>query len=112
MTAEDAQKNHAVDMARSQQLSIRLCVQQQCNTDNATGNPQPVYMRGTGVQGTTASTSTTVSSSANPSTSGQSVTFTATVTGPSGSTAVPTGSVSFLDGTTTLGIFLYCRAAS
>jgi hypothetical protein len=44
-----------------------------------------------------------VTSSQNPSAAGQSVTFTATVTGPSGDTTVPTGNVSFLDGTTTLG---------
>jgi hypothetical protein len=48
-----------------------------------------------------ASTTTTVSSSLNPATYGQSVTFTATVTPPAGTTA--SGSVTFLDGTTTLG---------
>jgi hypothetical protein len=48
-----------------------------------------------------ASTSTSVTSSANPSTFGQSVTFTATVrwSGP----VTPTGSVTFVDGGTTLG---------
>src|SRR5205823_3390487 len=45
-------------------------------------------------------TSTTVVSNNNPSTFGQSVTFTATVTN-SGST--PTGSVEFFDGATSLG---------
>jgi hypothetical protein len=40
--------------------------------------------------------------SPNPSTFGQSVTFTATVTGPSGTTP-PTGTVTFKNGTTTLG---------
>ena len=49
-----------------------------------------------------ASTTTTgVSSSLNPSTSGQSVTFTATVSDTSG--GVPTGSVEFYDGSTDLG---------
>jgi hypothetical protein len=72
-------------------------------TDNATGSPQPVYMQGTAVQNTGAASTTTLASSANPSTSGQSVTFSAVVTGPSGNTTVPTGTVSFLDGTTTLG---------
>jgi hypothetical protein len=48
-----------------------------------------------------ASTTTTVSSSLNPATYGQSVTITATVTPPAGTTA--SGSVTFLDGTTTLG---------
>jgi hypothetical protein len=48
-----------------------------------------------------ASTTTTVSSSLNPATYGQSVTFTATVTPPAGTTT--SGGVTFLDGTTTLG---------
>jgi hypothetical protein len=48
------------------------------------------------------SSATTVGSSLNPSTYGQSVTFTATVT-PSSGTGTPTGSVSFKDGSTTLG---------
>ena len=48
-----------------------------------------------------ASTTTGVSSSVNPSTSGQSVTFTATVSDTSG--GVPTGSVEFYDGSTDLG---------
>ena len=51
---------------------------------------------------TRASTTTTVVSSANPSVFGQSVTFTATVTG-STTVATLTGTVTFLDGTTTLG---------
>jgi len=46
-------------------------------------------------------TSTTVKSSLNPSTSGATVTFTATVK--SSGTTTPTGSVKFLDGTKTLG---------
>ncbi|MGO9228193.1 MAG: Ig-like domain repeat protein [Bryobacteraceae bacterium] len=44
-------------------------------------------------------TTTTVSSSANPSAAGQTVTFTASVTSSGGT---PTGTVTFLDGTTTL----------
>ena len=72
-------------------------------SDNATGSPQPIYMQGTSVQGTGTSSSTMLVSSLNPSAAGQSVTFTATVTGPSGNMTVPTGSVNFLDGTTTLG---------
>jgi len=43
-------------------------------------------------------TVTSLSASANPATSGQSVTFTATVTG-----SAPTGTVTFMDGATTLG---------
>ncbi len=46
-------------------------------------------------------TSTTLASSANPSTFGQSVTFTATVT--SGFKGTPAGTVNFFDGTTSLG---------
>jgi hypothetical protein len=48
-----------------------------------------------------ASTTTTLTSSSNPSTHGSSVTFTATVKAGSGPT--PTGSVTFKDGSTTLG---------
>src|ERR1043165_1355686 len=48
-------------------------------------------------------TTTTVSSSANPSIYGNSVTFTAVVSAGSGSVA-PTGSVEFFDGATSLGI--------
>src|SRR5439155_3438552 len=47
-----------------------------------------------------ATTTTALSSSPNPSTLGQSVTFTATVTGSGGT---PTGTVTFKDGATTLG---------
>jgi Glycoside hydrolase family 44/Bacterial Ig-like domain (group 3) len=50
---------------------------------------------------TSVSTSTSVGSSLNPSTTGQSVTFTATVSDTSG--GVPTGSVTFYDGSTDLG---------
>jgi hypothetical protein len=48
-----------------------------------------------------ANTSTTLTSSQNPSQYGQTVTFTATVTGQYGGT--PTGTVTFSDGSTTLG---------
>jgi hypothetical protein len=47
-------------------------------------------------------TTVNLTSSQNPSNSGQQVTFTATVT-PQGTNGTPTGSVTFLDGTTTLG---------
>ena len=46
--------------------------------------------------------STTLTSGTNPSVSGQSVTFTATVAASSGA-GTPTGTVNFLDGTTTIG---------
>lgn len=49
-----------------------------------------------------ASTTTTVSSSANPAVYGQSATLTATVT-PSSGTGTPTGTVTFSEGTTVLG---------
>jgi Bacterial Ig-like domain (group 3)/MBG domain (YGX type)/SdrD B-like domain len=48
-------------------------------------------------------TATTVASSLNPSTYGQSVTFTATVTPGTSSGFSPTGTVTFKDGSTTLG---------
>ncbi len=50
-----------------------------------------------------ASSTTALTSSANPSTSGQSVTFTATVAAVSPGSGTPTGTVNFLDGTTTIG---------
>jgi DNA-binding beta-propeller fold protein YncE len=49
------------------------------------------------------STTTAVSSSGNPSVFGQSVTFTATVTPVSPGTGTPTGTVTFLNGKTTVG---------
>ncbi len=49
-----------------------------------------------------ANTTTVVTSSLNPSTVGQSVTFTATLTAVSPGTGVPTGTVTFKDGSTTL----------
>jgi YVTN family beta-propeller protein len=68
---------------------------------NYSGDTDFVASSGTLVQsvGLTAST-TSVISSADPSTTGQSVTFTAVVTATSGS---PTGSVTFKDGAATLG---------
>jgi streptogramin lyase len=51
---------------------------------------------------TKASSSTAVVSSANPSTSGQAVTFTATVSAVAPGSGTPTGSITFLDGATTL----------
>src|SRR4029077_2513136 len=54
-------------------------------TDNASGSPQLVNLSGTGIGTTT----TVVASSVNPSTVGQSVTFTATVA-PSSGTGTPT----------------------
>jgi autotransporter-associated beta strand protein len=50
-----------------------------------------------------ASTTTTLSSSANPSGAGQAVTFTATVAVVSPGAGIPTGTVTFMEGTTTLG---------
>ena len=65
-------------------------------TDSGAGS----QVRATFVSSSPTSTTTTVSSSVNPSTVGQSVTLTATVAG-SGSS--PTGTVTFSDGATTLG---------
>jgi hypothetical protein len=50
-----------------------------------------------------ASTTNTLASNANPSVSGQSVTFTATVAVVSPGTEAPTGTVNFLDGSTQIG---------
>jgi cyclophilin family peptidyl-prolyl cis-trans isomerase len=52
---------------------------------------------------TPASTITTVTSSLNPSTAGQTITFTATVSAVAPGTGTPTGTVTFMDGTATLG---------
>ncbi|MGO8756538.1 MAG: Ig-like domain repeat protein [Terracidiphilus sp.] len=63
-------------------------------------------------------TSIALTSSANPSLVGQSVTFTATVTAPDGGGVLPDGALSFVDGTTTLatvqlsgGVATYTTAA-
>jgi predicted transcriptional regulator len=66
---------------------------------NFTGSTSPALTQTVVGQ---AGTSTALSSSPNPSTFGQAVTFTATVTPTSGS-ATPTGTVTFADGATTLG---------
>jgi hypothetical protein len=66
-------------------------------TDNASNSPQTAQLTGTGLSGT----NTTLVSSLNPANFDQTVTFTATVAGQSGAT--PTGTVGFLDGTTSLG---------
>ena len=50
-----------------------------------------------------ASTTTALTSDPNPSVSGQSVTFTATIAAGSPGSGTPTGTVDFLDGTTTIG---------
>src|SRR5207247_1549549 len=50
-----------------------------------------------------ANTTTTVASSANPSTFGQSVTFTATVAAVLPAAGTPTGTVTFLDGASSIG---------
>src|SRR5207253_402671 len=50
-----------------------------------------------------ASTTTAVASSANPSAFGQSVTFTATVAATAPGAGTPTGTVTFKDGASTLG---------
>ena len=64
------------------------------STGSLTGNPQVVN------KGTTV---TTLTSSQNPSTLGQAVTFTATVSAVSPAAGTPTGTVTFLDGGTSIG---------
>jgi Bacterial Ig-like domain (group 3)/Abnormal spindle-like microcephaly-assoc'd, ASPM-SPD-2-Hydin len=72
-------------------------------TDGAAGSPQLVYMQGTGTEGTTAASTTTLMSSINPSASGEAITFMAAVAGPSGNSTLPTGTVNFLDGSAMIG---------
>jgi len=62
-----------------------------------------VAAKGTGVAGLLASTMTTLTSSVNPSLSGQSVGFTATVSRVGSGSATPAGSVTFKDGAAVLG---------
>ena len=58
-----------------------------------------------------AASATTLTSSANPSLTGQPVTFSATVTAVSG-TGTPTGTVTFTDGSTTLGVVALASGAA
>ncbi|MFP5230300.1 MAG: FG-GAP-like repeat-containing protein [Acidobacteriota bacterium] len=62
-----------------------------------------ILLKGQAAAPTTAASTTSLSASAATIQAGQSVTLTATVSGPSGNSTVPTGAVTFLDGTTTLG---------
>jgi large repetitive protein len=68
------------------------------DTNHASSSSAPPLM-----QSVLESTATTLTSSANPSLFGQSVTFTATVTAPSGGGVTPDGTVNFLDGATVIG---------
>ncbi|HEV2348994.1 MAG TPA: Ig-like domain-containing protein, partial [Terriglobia bacterium] len=65
---------------------------------NFTGSTSPVYAQVVNK----ASVSTTLTSSLNPSLSGQSVTFTAQVSVLAPGSGTPSGTVSFMDGTTTI----------
>jgi hypothetical protein len=65
---------------------------------NSSGNAAPQV-----VNSAAAATTTAVSSSSNPSVFSQPVTFTATVTATPPASGVPTGTVTFKDGSTTLG---------
>jgi len=67
------------------------------NANNVAGSTQSIALFGIGI----ADPTTTVVSSVSPSTSGQSVTFTATVSATTGPT--PTGTVTFANGSTTIG---------
>ena len=62
----------------------------------------PLLLGATGAKASTAP-SVGLTSSVNPSSPGQSVTFTATVTPVAPAPGTPSGTVTFLDGTTTLG---------
>lgn len=71
-------------------------------TDNATDSPQIVNLTGTGVAPVATASTTSLSASATSVVVGTSVTFTATVT-PASGTPTPTGTVTFKDGSATLG---------
>lgn len=71
-------------------------------TDNAFGNPQPIYFAGFGITAS-GTPKAALSSSANPSTTGQAVTFTATVAGQTAGSPVPTGTMQFFDYINLLG---------
>jgi hypothetical protein len=70
-------------------------------SDNGLFSPQIASLSGTGTTATLTQTTTSVVSSLNPSSFGQSVTFTASVT--TLSAATPTGTVTFMDGSTPIG---------
>ena len=70
-------------------------------SNNAQGSPQIVYMNGFAPYNGYDPSTTALTSSANPVASGQPVTFTAHVT--STQSGTPTGTVFFIDGTTTIG---------
>ncbi len=69
---------------------------------DAANSPLEIVLVGDATQGLLTATTTTLNSSVNPSGFGQSVTFTATVASGAGA-GIPTGKVTFLDGTTVLG---------
>ena len=73
-------------------------------SNNAQGSPQTVYMNGFAPYNGYDPSTTALTSSANPVASGQPVTFTAHVT--STQSGTPTGTVFFIDGTTTIGTAL------
>jgi hypothetical protein len=76
-------------------------------SDNGENTPSSVALSGTGVLATS---STVLTSSANPSLVRRLVTFTATVTSPVGGT--PTGSVTFYDGTTSIATLALARGSA
>jgi len=71
--------------------------------DILAGNTILLNLYGTSVATPPAASTTALAASPTTITVGASVTFTATVTGPSGNTTVPTGTVTFMDGATALG---------
>ncbi len=70
--------------------------------EDAARSPLTIELVGDATQGLLTATTTTLNSSVDPSGFGQSVTLTATVAGGAGG-VIPTGTVTFLDGTTVLG---------
>ena len=85
--------------------SIALDLNKDGHPDILSGNALLLSLYGTSTATPTpVSTTTALTGSATTITTGTSVTFTATITPAAGSTGTPTGSVTFLDGITTLKI--------
>jgi Bacterial Ig-like domain (group 3)/FG-GAP-like repeat len=86
--------------------TIALDLNHDGHPDILTGNAILLSLYGSAVTSpppTLFTTTTALTSSASSPATGGSITFTAIITGASGSTGTPTGTVNFLDGTTSLG---------
>jgi hypothetical protein len=84
-------------------ISIATDLNKDGKPDILAGNTALLNLYGSAPKVTQFATTVALTSSAGTITAGSSVTLTATITGAAGSTGTPTGPVTFLDGTTTLG---------